>query len=147
MLFQYYLGLTLLTVLFLLILMRREGGVKPIVIWVIGGILPLMTAVCVGFAAQDKARTTLEHYLPTRTIVILTNGEKEDVVSLPPDTSACVARILRNQGEGYLPTDVHDIPLNKDTQVHGFLPESKFVQAQAILGKLNCKKMSGLLIQ
>lgn len=145
--FQYYLGLTLLSILLLLVLMRRESGVKPMVIWVISGVLPLMIAVCVGFAQQDNARLILKDYLPTRSIVILTNDETEDVVSLPPKTSSCLARMIRNQGEGVLPTDIRDIPITKKTQIHGFLPENKFVQAQAILGELNCKKMGGILIE
>ena len=135
-----YLVITVLAALLLLVLLLRGGLARPMTVWGLTALLPLLVALSVALGSQARAKDTLNNYRPQSTPVVISSGGKEYDAVLTAGQAACLERAQRlrtdadlNLGEG---RDL--IPLRTGFQVTGELPTQAQVEALSVRGQLAC---------
>lgn len=135
-----YLVITALAVLLLLAFLLRGGVARPMTVWGLSALLPLLAALSVALTSQARAAQTLASYHPqTVPVVVETAGEQYDAV-LSARQAACLERAKRLQidTDFRAEKDSEPIPLRKGSQVTGELPTQAVVEALGVKGQLSC---------
>ena len=135
-----YLVITALATLLLLAFLLRGGLARPMTVWGLAALLPLLVALSVALGSQARALQTLKTYRPqSAAVVIATGGQEYDAV-LTPSQAACLerARRLRTEADLVLGEGRDPIPLRAASQVTGELPTQAQVEALSVRGQLTC---------
>ncbi len=134
-----FLLLTLLSAAVLVIFMLRAGAAKPMTIWALAALLPVLAAMTAANAGQARAQRTLGQYAPAPAAVVIRTGGRAFPATLEAGDAACLERDLRLRAEHNLLTPRGFIPIRQDTRVDGALPSRQVVDALSLRGELNCK--------
>lgn len=140
-----YLALTLLALLLLLALLRT-GAVRPMTVWLLATLLPLLAALTAALNTQAQAQRTLKTYQPDDVAVVLKTAGREYDVVLNARQAACLERTLRLRTKVNLtlPNEADPVPLRPGTRAIGDLPKPRHVDALGIRGQLSCPEFRAM---
>lgn len=138
----FFLALTLLTTVILALFLWRAGAARPMTVWVLTALLPLLAAMTASLAGQARADRTLQTYVPALVIVDITTANRKYRAALTALDAACLERNLRLDWEGKLNTPQGFIPIERNSTVTGTLPSAATVQALSVKGQLHCPAFS-----
>lgn len=133
-----YLGVCLLFAAALLLFLLRPGVARPLVVWGVAALLPLLAALASALQAQAGAARVLGRAALQGGTVTINNGFVTRTVTLAPQDAACLERAVRLRSRVNFPTTQGPILLNGHTTVTGPLPPSAVVEALTLRGELDC---------
>ena len=135
-----YLVITALAALLLLALLVRGGLARPMTVWGLTALLPLLVALSVALGSQARAEVTLKTYRPQSAAVVITTGGQEYDAVLTAGQAACLerSRRLRTDADLVLGEGRDPIPLRSGFKVTGELPTQAQVEALSVRGQLTC---------
>lgn len=134
----FFLALTVLTAVILVLFLWRAGAARAMTVWAISALLPLLAAMTASLAGQARADRTLQHYTPAPVVVDILTRQRRYRASLTALDAACLERNIRLDWEGRLNTPPWFIPIDKNSTVVGALPSKEVVQALSVKGQLRC---------
>lgn len=139
-----FLLLTLLAAGVLIVFMLRTGAARPMTVWALAALLPVLAAMTAANAGQAGAERTLQHYAPMPSDVVIHTGGRIYRATLDANDAACLERDLRLNAEHNLLTPQGYIPIRKDSTADGPLPSREVVEALSLRGELNCANFKSL---
>lgn len=137
--FYVFCAVVVVALLALLALLLRPETARPMTVWSLAALMPLLAALAAALGHQAQAKAALERYYPqSRAFVIETAGKEYDL-TLTPRLAACLERTLRLGVNMNLKLPGEkSVPLRRSTKVTGYLPKQAYTEALAIQGQLNC---------
>lgn len=143
----FFLILTLFSAAILVIFLFRAGAARPMTVWALAALLPVLAAMTAAEAGQARANRALREYSPEPTTVTIRTAGQDFQVTLSPSDAACLERNLRLHAESdlNLPQSFVPIPIRKDSTVDGVLPSREAVDALSLRGDLHCASFKAVV--
>ena len=133
-----YLLLTLLCAGTLLLFLARPGLARPLVVWGLAALLPVLAALAAALGAQARAARVLAQGGLEPTQVTLTSGGRTQTLTLSGPEAACLERALRLRSKLTLGTPGNAVTVRPGARVQGTLPPRQVVEALTLRGELSC---------
>ena len=133
-----YVLLTLLCAGALLLFLAQPGLARPLVVWGLAALLPLLAALAAALGAQARAVRVLGQGGVQATRVTVTSGKRTQTLTLSGSDAACLERALRLRSNVTLKTQGGELHVQQGTRVRGTLPPQRVVEALTLRGELNC---------
>ncbi len=140
-----YLIISILMGLALIALLLRPGPARPIALWLLAALLPVLVSVTAALYGQAQAQRSLAAFDPAVRDRALAwrdagGGENSATVSLSGLDAACVVRATQRGGTYKLSASVLFVP--HGAQLLGAWPSREQADALMLSGQLGCRRLS-----
>lgn len=125
----------------LILLLLRPGVARPMTVWGLAALLPVLAALSASLAAQGRAARVLDAAPVQGTAVTITTAGRTYPVTLDAQDAACLERALRLKTRVILDVPPVKVPIQPGTRVSGPLPDRAAVEALSIRGALACPRL------
>ncbi|PNY81824.1 hypothetical protein [Deinococcus koreensis] len=139
-----YVLLTLLCAGTLLLFLARPGLARPLVVWGLAALLPLLAALASALGTQARAARVLAAGNLSAAQVSVTTGARTQTLTLSAQDAACLERALRLRSTVTLDTPGGPVTVRPGTRVQGTLPSRQVVEALTLRGELHCPALRTL---
>ena len=139
-----YLLITALMTLALLALLLRPGPARPLTLWLLAALLPVLVSVTAALSGQAQAAKTLQRFdasVQNRALAWrdAQGTENTATLSLSGLDAACVVRVVNRGGTYQLSASQLFVP--RDAQLIGPWPSRAEADALMLSGKLGCRRV------
>ncbi len=140
----FFFLLTLLSALILVVFLLRAGAARPMTVWALAALLPVLAAMTAANAGQARANRVLSGYSAAPSQVVLHTAGRDYPLTLNLVAAGCLERTMRLRGESNLELPQGVVPIRKDTAIDGQLPPTDVVEALSLRGQLDCHEFKPL---
>ena len=140
-----YFAITAVLTLSLLGLLLRPGQTRPMTLWLLAALLPVLVAVTAALWQQDEVQASLTGFdpAPRQRLMIWRDQQGEldrNIITLSGLDAACVVRAAQRGGSYELAGQAVLVP--PGTRLLGAWPSAEQAEALMLSGQLGCRRAS-----